>query len=201
MGKFHGMGKGEVTRQAILDRAVDLGRLNGIIALSIGRLAEELELSKSGIYAHFGSKEALEVAIVRAAQDQFVDRVVRPALREKRGQARVRALFQHWMKWGEEPGGCFFLSAQSELDDRPGPARDALVQAQRDWLDTIATAARIAVGEGHFRRNLDCEQFAFEFYIIGYGYHFLARVVEDPKSWPRTEKAFDSLCERARAQG
>src|SRR5215468_2904580 len=194
--RFHGMGKGEVTRQAILDRAVELARSTGVAALTIGRMAEELELSKSGLIAHFGSKEGMEVAIVKAAQDQFVDQVVRPALREKRGEPRVRALFQHWMKWGEQPGGCFFISVQAELDDKPGPARDALVQAQRDWLDTLATAARIAVGEGHFRKDLDCEQFGFELYMVAFGHHFLTRVIADPKASQRTKKAYEALLER-----
>ena len=144
------MAKGEATRQAILAKAVSLAKLVGVSGLSIGRLAEITGLSKSGLFAHFGSKEALDVAVVDEASHQFVADVVVPALREPRGEPRVRAMFDRWSEWGSREGGCFFVGASAELDDRPGPARDRLVQAIRDWVDALATAARIAISEGHF---------------------------------------------------
>src|SRR5512138_1517343 len=158
--------KGEQTRQAILTRAFEIAKMVGLSGLTIGRLAEETGLSKSGLFAHFGSKEALEVAVVEEAGRQFVQEVMVPALRQPRGEPRVRALFERWLAWGERPGGCFFVGASAELDDRPGPPRDALVQAAKDWIDAIATAAEIAVSEGHFRADLDARQFAFELYGI-----------------------------------
>lgn len=187
------MAKGEETRQAILARAFELANVVGVSGLSIGRLAEESGLSKSGLFAHFGSKEALEVAVVEEAARQFVQAVMVPALRQPRGEPRVRALFEQWLAWGERPGGCFFVGASAELDDRPGPPRDALVQACKDWIDAIATAARIAVTEGHFRADLDPEQFAFELYGIMMASHTFSRFLREADASAKTRSAFDRL--------
>jgi len=192
--------KGEETRQAILSRAFELANVVGVSGLSIGRLAEATGLSKSGLFAHFGSKEALEVAVVEEAGRQFVQDVMVPALRQPRGEPRVRALFEQWLAWGSRPGGCFFVGASAELDDRPGPPRDALVQACRDWLDAIATASRIAVTEGHFRTDLDPEQFAFELYGIMFASHTYSRFLRHPDAVLRTRTAFDRLIATALAR-
>jgi len=191
--------KGEETRQAILSRAFELANVDGLSTLSIGRLAEATGLSKSGLFAHFGSKEALEVAVVEEAARQFVQDVMVPALRHPRGEPRIRAMFDRWIAWGQRPGGCFFVGASAELDDRPGPPRDALVRASRDWIDSIATAARIAVTEGHFRADLDPEQFAFEAYGLMMGLHTFLRFLRDPASLDRAQQAFDRLIAAARA--
>ncbi len=192
------MAKGEETRQAILARAFELANLVGVSGLSIGRLAEATGLSKSGLFAHFGSKEALEVAVVEEGARLFVQEVMVPALRKPRGEPRVRAMFDHWTKWGERPGGCFFVGASAELDDRPGPARDAMVRALKDWVDALSTAARIAVTEGHFRPDLDPEQFAFETYALMMGAHTFLRFLRDPKAIERTRHAFERLVTTAR---
>ena len=192
------MAKGETTRQAILVRAFELANVVGVSGLSIGQLAEATGLSKSGLFAHFGSKEALEVAVVEEAANQFVQEVMVPALREPRGEPRVRAMFERWLAWGRRPGGCFFVGASAELDDRPGPPRVALVQAIRDWTDALATAARIAVTEGHFRADLDPEQFAFELYGLMVGAHTFTRFLADPSSDRRLHIAFDRLVASAR---
>jgi AcrR family transcriptional regulator len=185
--------KGEETRQAILERAFELANVVGVTGLSIGRLAEATGLSKSGLFAHFGSKEALEVAVVEEAARQFVQAVLVPALREPRGEPRVRALFEHWLVWGQRPGGCFFVGASAELDDRSGPARDALVRATSDWVDELAKAVRIAVREGHFRPDTDPEQLAFEIYGIMHSMHVFFRFLHDPTSLERTRAAFERL--------
>jgi AcrR family transcriptional regulator len=190
--------KGEETRQAILARAFELATVNGISGLSIGRLAEETGLSKSGLFAHFGSKEALEVAVVEEASRQFINEVMVPALRHPRGEPRLRALFENWVKWGWRPGGCFFVGACAELDDRPGAPRDALVRSQKDWLDEIAKAARIAVTEGHFRDDLDADQFAFDLYSIMLGAHLYMRFLHEPKARTRTLQSFERLVASAR---
>jgi AcrR family transcriptional regulator len=192
------MAKGEETRQAILGRAFEVATMSGLAGLSIGRLAETLELSKSGLFAHFGSKEALEVAVVEEASRRFVQAVLVPALARPRGEPRVRALVEHWLRWGHRPGGCFFVAASAELDDRPGAAREALVKAQKDWTDELATAARIAVGEGHFRRELDPAQFAFELYAIMLGAHLYTRFLEEPQAASRTSAAVEALIAAAR---
>ncbi len=192
------MSKGEETRQAILSKAFELATVVGVSGLTIGRLAEETGLSKSGLFAHFGSKEALEVAVVEEASRQFIEDVMVPALRSARGEPRLRALFDQWMRWGERPGGCFFVGASTELDDRPGPARDSLVRAQKDWIDEIAKAARIAVSEGHFYKDLDADQFAFELYSIMLGAHLFGRFLREPKSRSRTIQSFERLVAAAR---
>jgi AcrR family transcriptional regulator len=190
--------KGEETRQAILGRAFELASVVGVNGLTIGRLAEETGLSKSGLFAHFGSKEALDVAVVEEASRQFVQEVMVPALVQPRGEPRVRALFERWVVWGQRPGGCFFVGASAELDDRPGPPRDALVRACRDWVDELAKAAQIAVREGHFRADLDTDQFAFEIYGIMLSFHQFHRFLHDPAAIARTRSAFERLLTTAR---
>ena len=194
------MSKGEATRQAILARAFELANVIGVSGLSIGRLAEAMGLSKSGLFAHFGSKEALEVAVVQEASRQFVEEVMVPALKQPRGEPRIRALFDRWIDWGMRPGGCFFVGASAELDDRPGPPRDALVQASRDWIDALATAARIAISEGHFRKDLDPHQFAFELYGIMLGAHTFGRFLRDDRALDRARAAFDRLLASSRPE-
>jgi len=195
------MGKGEDTRNGILGTALSLASEVGLEGLSIGALAERAGMSKSGLFAHFGSKEELQVAVLDEATRRFVEIVVAPALKARRGEPRVRALFERWMLWSKQdfqPGGCVFLAASVELDDRPGPARDRLVASQRDWLSALATAARIAVEEGHFRADLDPDQFAFELYAIAQGYHQLTRLLRDPRAPRRARAAFDRLVADAR---
>jgi AcrR family transcriptional regulator len=191
--------KGEQTRRAILARAFEIAKTSGLSGLSIGRLAEETGLSKSGLFAHFGSKEALCVAVVEEAAQQFVEFVMAPALQKPRGEPRIRALFERWVEWGQQPGGCFFVSAVAELDDQPGPARDALVQACRDWLDALATAARITVTEGQFRADVDPDQFAFEVYSAMLGFHTYQKFLRAPASLSRARDALERLLTAARA--
>jgi AcrR family transcriptional regulator len=190
--------KGDDTRQAILGRAFELASVLGVSGLTIGRLAEETGLSKSGLFAHFGSKEALDVAVVEEASRQFVQEVMVPALREPRGEPRVRALFDRWLAWGQRPGGCFFVGASAELDDRVGPSRDALARADKDWVDELAKAARIAVREGHFAAALDPDQFAFELNGIMLSFHQFHRFLREPEALARTRRAFDRLVAWAR---
>ena len=193
------MSKGDETRQVILTRALALANVVGLSGVTIGRLAEDTGLSKSGLFAHFGSKEALDVAVVEEAGRQFVQEVMVPALAEPRGEPRIRALFERWLEWGERPGGCFFVGASAELDDRPGPARDALIRACKDWIDMLGTAARIAVDESHFRADLDTEQFAFELYGTMLGGHTFIRFLDDPRGLARMRTTFDRIVGSARA--
>jgi AcrR family transcriptional regulator len=197
------MRKGELTHRSILDHSVGLASQVGLEGLSIGRLAEDLELSKSGLFAHFQSKEALQIEVLRHAAEQFVDAVIRPALKAPRGEPRLRALFEGWAAWGKGralPGGCVFVAAATELDDQPGPARDQLVRTQRDWLDFIAGAVRIAVAEGHFRPETDPAQFAHELYGVMLAWHHAARLMKDPKADRRARTAFESLLASVRAE-
>lgn len=189
------MTKGEDTRHAILGEALALASEVGLGGVSIGALAERVGMSKSGLFAHFASKENLAVAILEEAARRVVEEVVAPALRAPRGEPRLRALFERWLAWagGGLPGGCIFMAAAMELDDRPGPARDRLVASQRDWLGTLAQAVRIAIEEGHFRRGTDPEQLAFELYAVGHAYHTLVRLLRDPSAEKRARQAFERL--------
>jgi AcrR family transcriptional regulator len=196
--------KGEQTREAILTHALRLATRIGLEGLTIGRLADDLEMSKSGLFAHFRSKEALQLEILRMAGERMIEAVVRPALLAPRGEPRVRALFERWLAWEQSPslpGGCPFMSASFELDDQPGPVRDFVVQNLRDWMDTMAGAARIAVQEGHFRADLDCEQFAYDCQGIGLAFVHASRLMHDPKAYTRAHRAFDTLLTTCRAPG
>jgi AcrR family transcriptional regulator len=190
------MGKGADTREAILERAVQLASEVGLEGLTIGRLAEALDLSKSGLFAHFASKEGLQVATLERAAAQFVEAVIRPALRAPRGEPRLRALVERWQRWPIEvpqPGGCLFVQAAVELDDRPGPARDRLVSLQREWLSALATAVKGAVAEGHLREDVDPDQLAFELYGIMLSTHHATRLLHDPRASARARRAVDRL--------
>lgn len=197
------MAKGEDTRQAILSEALSLASELGLAGVSIGALADRVKMSKSGLFAHFSSKENLDVAILEETGRRFVDLVVVPALREKRGEPRVRAMFDRWLAWEDAdfmPGGCIFVAAMVELDDKPGPARDKLVASQKDWLGTLAGAVRIAMEEGHFRADLDPPQVAFEMYSIALGYHMLHRLLRDKTSERRARAAAERLIRDCRAK-
>ena len=195
------MRKGEATRQAILEHAVGLARQVGLQGLTIGRLADDLSLSKSGLFAHFRSKESLQLQVLQAAAERFIDVVVRPALKIGRGEPRLRALFDGWLAWKDpqhSPRGCVFVQTAAELDDQEGVVRDRLVQMQRDWLDVIATSARGAVREGQFRSDVDVDQFAHDFQSVLLGYHHATQLLRDPRAEHRARAALDALISAAR---
>jgi AcrR family transcriptional regulator len=195
------MGKGEETRERILEHAVKLASRDGLDGLTVGSLASELGLSKSGLFAHFGSKESLQVQVLQATTSQFEQQVILPALKAPRGEPRLREMFDRWLAWGERlniPGGCVLIAASVELDDKPGPARDFLVAAQRQSMAALSKAAKIAIDAGHFRQELDTEQFAFQFYSLILGYHHSRRLLNDPKADERVRAAFEQLLSQAR---
>lgn len=190
------MGKGEQTRQAILGQALALASENGLSGLSIGLLAERSGLSKSGLFAHFGSKEELQLAVIREAQERFAEVVVRPALKERRGLARLRAMLRNGIGWTQKaglPGGCPLMSAALEFDDQPGVVRDAVELSQREWRRTLAQAIRIAMEVGELGADTDPEQLAFE--IVGIDLVALTwqRLFRDGDIEQRAMRAFDRL--------
>ncbi len=185
----------------IVGKAVELAAQLGLEGLSIGELARSLSLSKSGLFAHFGSKEKLQVAVVEASAVAFSEDVFVPAIREARGEPRVRAIFERWLQRDTDPkhrAGCAFVQLAAEHGTKPGPVRDALVRSQRDALDFLAHAARIAVAEGHFRRDLAIDQFAFEFYALMIGFHHYQRLLDASDSEQHLRSAFEALLARAR---
>jgi AcrR family transcriptional regulator len=192
--------KGDQTRQEIVERALALSGEVGLERLSLGVLATGMQLSKSGLFAHFKSKEALQLAVLEQAIDDFIEEVVLPALKSPRGEPRVRRLFELYLQWIHghgRRGTCFFMALTHEYDDRPGPIRDRLVQSQRDWYDTLARAARTAVEEGHFRPDLDLDQFAYETVGIGMVYQQVSKLLENPRAKERAESAFETLLARS----
>ena len=193
--------KGARTKQGILDRAVDIASVEGLEGLTIGRLAEELEMSKSGLFAHFGSKEELQLATVEAARQRFLDSMFRPALKAPRGYPRLLAICRAWLayiKRGVFPGGCFFAAASFEFDGRPGPIRDAVVAAMDVWLDALEKAIRMAKEEGHIDRDVDVKQLAFELNAIFFGANFSYQMRDDKRALGRAWKAIETRLESVR---
>jgi AcrR family transcriptional regulator len=193
--------KGARTKHGILERAVDIASVEGLAGLTIGRLAEELEMSKSGLFAHFGSKEELQLATVEAARQRFVDEMFRPALKASRGYPRLLAICRSWLayiKRGVFPGGCFFAAASFEFDGRPGPIRDAVVAAMDVWLDALEKAIRMAKEEGHLDRGVDVKQLAFEINAIFFGANFSYQMRDDKRAISRAWKAIEDRLESVR---
>jgi AcrR family transcriptional regulator len=193
------MGKGEETKQAIVDEALELVSTVGLEKLTIGALAGATGMSKSGLFAHFRSKEQLQLQVLAEARERFIEIVIAPALKKPRGEARLRAIFESTMKQWERdlPGGCIFHAVSAELDDQPGPARDYLVETQRDYADTLRRAAEIAVEEGQFRKDLDLDQFVFELGSITAAYHHFGRLLGDPNAEQRAHNMFEGLLARS----
>ncbi len=195
------MSKGEETRERILESAVRLASRDGLSGLTIAGLASETGLSKSGLFAHFGSKDALELQVLEAAIGMFRDTVVRPALKAPRGEARLRAFFERWLAWGDDPrfpGGCLIVAAASELDDKPGPARDYLVAAQKDLLTSLARTVKHAAEVGYLRADVSPDEVAFHLYALILGYHHARRLLADPRSSAFVHAAFERLIDALR---
>lgn len=187
------MDKGEQTRDAILDTAVEVAFSVGLGGLTIGALAARREMSKSGLFAHFRSKEALQLAVLDRARETFVDQVVRPALLSPRGEPRVRELFERWLAADRTPGCCLFVKAATEFDNQPGPLRDRIAQDHQDMLDTIAQVCRSGVSAGHVRADADPEQFAHDLYGVMLVFYLKHRLLADQAAETRTRAAFESL--------
>lgn len=190
------MSKGERTRGAILETALDQASVVGLEGLSIGTLATGTGLSKSGLFAHFGSKEALQVEVLRTAARRFAEVVIMPARAEPPGLKRLRALFRGWLDWTERggvKGGCIFLAAAVELDDREGQVRDFVVESQKIWLRTLAKAAARAARDGDLAADLDAEDFAHAVHGIYLAYHQSHRLLRDRTAKPRALRTLDAL--------
>lgn len=195
------MRKGEQTRQAVLSKALAMATERGLEALTIGILAKETGLSKSGLFAHFESKENLQIAVLETAAEQFGE-ILAPAFRAPRGEPRIRALFERALEWGRatfESGGCVFVKVSQEVGNQPGPVRDVLIRQQNRLLETFKKAARIAIEEGHFREDLDVDQFAYDFYSNFLCLHHYRKVLDDPDAERRFRTASEDLIRRSRA--
>ena len=197
------MAKGEKTKSKILEKAASLASVCGLEDMSIGKLAKATGLSKSGLFAHFNSKENLQTQVIQWVAQMFTEQVMQPSFREPRGIPRIRAIFEHWKDWidGDSlPGGCIMIASSTEFDDKPGAVRDEIVNMMDELLKSPTRTARIAVEEGHFKADTDPRQFAFEFESLLHGYHLLQRLLKDPDARERSDLALERLLEAYRAQ-
>jgi AcrR family transcriptional regulator len=187
--------KGQETKTSILDEALQIASQVGFTGLSIGQLADRAEMSKSGLFAHFRSKEQLQLQTLEHARRRFTDQVVRPALSAPRGEKRVRELFERWLDWETDAlaGGCIFVTASIEYDDQPGVMQDALVRSQRDWSELITAVVSTAVAEGDFRTDVDPGQFAFTLQGLMLAYHHAGRLLRDPRAPELTRASFEQM--------
>lgn len=195
-----GGGKGEATRHAVLDSATEIASRIGLAGLTIGSLAAHTGMSKSGLFAHFQSKESLQAQVLARAREQFVDLVVRPALAAPRGESRVRELFERWLGAGRSGASCcLFVSAAAEYDDQPGTIRDQLVGDHLDFVESLEQMFRTGISEGQFRLGADPAQFAHDLHGIILAFMHAHRLLEDPAAEERARRAFENLLAAVRA--
>ena len=191
--------KGEQTRTAILDEALKIASRLGLEGLTIGSLADATGMSKSGLFAHFGSREDLQLAVLEHAAQRYGEKVFVPVLKIERGLPRLRALFERWLDWAIAsglPGGCIMISAANEYDDRPGPIRDAVIANQHRGNAITQKAVRLAMEEGHLRPDTDPEQISFELLGIVLATHNHRRLLGDKEARKRALTAFEELIAR-----
>lgn len=187
--------KGQQTKAAIVDAALGLATQIGLEGLSIGALAEVTQMSKSGVFAHFGSREELQISVIREYHTRFEDEVFYPAMRAARGLPRLRALFDNWMKRTsiEIDSGCIYISGAVEFDDRAGPVRDALASSVMTWHSAMKRAITGAKEAGHLRADVDEEQMLFEIHGLILALHYEARFLKNPGSIARANAGFDDI--------
>ncbi len=187
--------KGQQTRAAILDAALGLASHMGLEGLSIGALAEVTQMSKSGVFAHFGSREELQISVIREYHARFEEEVFYPAVREPRGLPRLRALFERWVKRVsvEIDSGCIYISGAVEFDDRPGPVRDALASMVVAWHGALERAIQIAVVEGHLVADTDATQLLFELHGLILALHHDARFLRLPGALDLVQRGFEHV--------
>lgn len=184
--------RGDRTRQQVLDLSAELASVGGLEGLSIGALASRLRMSKSGLFAAFGSKEALQCATVDRAAEVFVEQVVLPGLAAPRGLPRLLGLVEAWFRYasnGAFSGGCFFANVGAEFDARPGPVRDQVAARMGEWTDTLATAVRKAREERHLSPRADPAQVAFEIQALMMGGNGRWQLHRDPMAFERARTA------------
>jgi len=190
-----GAHKGQQTRAAILDAALSLASKVGLEGLSIGALAEVMQMSKSGVFAHFGSREELQISVIREYHARFEDEVFFPAIREPRGLPRLVALFERWIRRVsvELDSGCIYISGAVEFDDRPGPVRDALATMVRTWHAALERAIRASVEAGHLRADADAAQMLFEVHGLILALHHDWRFLRNDGVLDRARAGFDRI--------
>ena len=193
------MAKGEDTKLTVLEAGLDMASQLGLECVTIGNLAKTTNMSKSGLFAHFQSKENLQIEILNYAAQVFSERVIVPALKTQAGIPRIRALVDNWIGWTSElTGGCIFVSGSADFSDRPGKVKDVLLNQQKQWIDCLRRIARSAVKAGDFRKDIDDDQFAFDLYSLLLGFHLYYKLLDDSEIRKREETALVRLLDNYR---
>jgi AcrR family transcriptional regulator len=189
------MRKGEQTRAAIVGAALELAARDGLEGLTIGALAERMNMSKSGVFAHFGSREDLQIAVLKEYERRFAHDILVPALKEKRGLPRLRAIFERWLDRTaiEAASGCIWVSGATEYDDRPGPVRDELVSMVRSWQRELSRATQQAIDAGDLRADASPADLVFDLYGVVLVLHHDARLLNSPDASQRAHRAFERV--------
>jgi AcrR family transcriptional regulator len=191
------MRKGELTRAAILDVALDLASRDGLEGLTIGLLADKMNMSKSGVFAHFGSREDLQLEVLKLYHHRFEQECFFPSMKEPRGIARLKSMYARWIKRVsiEIASGCIYISGAVEYDDRPGPIREELVAMVRAWQGALLRCVQQAIESGDLKNDTDAEQLVYEMYGLILALHHDARFLRMPGSIDRARAGFDRLIE------
>ncbi|MDR2155378.1 MAG: TetR/AcrR family transcriptional regulator [Burkholderiaceae bacterium] len=190
--------KGRQTKAMVVDVALNLAAQVGLEGLSIGAVAELTRMSKSGVFAHFGSREELQISVVKEYHHRFEQEVFYPALKQPRGLPRLRAMFANWMKRAalRIDSDCIYISGATEFDDRLGPVHDALVESVGMWLAAVHRAIAQAKDEGHLRADADERQIAFEIHGLILALHYEARFLRLPGPIRRANAGFEAILAR-----
>lgn len=196
------MRKGEMTRAAILDVALEIASRDGLEGLTIGLLADRMNMSKSGVFAHFGSREDLQLEVIKLYHHQFEQEVFYPSIREPRGMPRLKSMFTRWIKQVsvEITSGCIYISGAVEYDDRPGPIREQLVSMVKAWQDALLRCVQQAIDTGDLKPDTDAQQMVFEMYGLILALHHDARFLRMPGSVERARAGFDRLIQHYQIQ-
>lgn len=193
------MTKGEDTKRAILDAGLKMATQLSLESVTIGNLAKATQLSKSGLFAHFQSKENLQLEILKYAGELFGDRVIIPAIKAKAGVARIKTLVKNWIEWSSQiTGGCIFVSSSTEFADRPGKVHDFIIQQQEIWVGSLRRIARSAIQAGDFRSDIDCSQFAFDLYSLLLGFYYYDKLLSKAETKTHQEAALEQLLDNYR---
>ena len=196
------MRKGELTRVAILDAALHIACRDGLEGLTIGLLAEQMNMSKSGVFAHFGSREDLQIDVLKLYHPYFEQEIFYPSLLQKRGLARLESMFSLWIKRVsvEITSGCIYISGAVEYDDRPGAIRETLVWMVSTWQKALRRAVQQAIDTGNLKPETDPDQLVFEMYGLILALHHDARFLKKPGSMARAQFSFNRLIDYYRNQ-
>ena len=192
------MHKGQQTKTAIVDVALSLATQMGLEGLTIGAVAEIAGMSKSGVFAHFGSREELQISVIREYHHRFEQEVFYPVLLLARGLPRLRALFANWMQRtsAEIDSGCLYISGAAEFDDRPGPVRDALASSVQTWMAALHRAVRLSVEQGDLAEQTDAAQMAFEIHGLILACHYEARFLKSKAALGLAQRSFEHVLQR-----